>query len=83
GAPGTVVVHLPDRIGAEQAHAELLGRGVVVPTLASFHLPGRPTGNGLVLGHGHLPDRALRTALGELVAVLRAAHPVIDRASGL
>ncbi|MEV1117950.1 PLP-dependent aminotransferase family protein [Actinosynnema sp. NPDC049800] len=83
GAPGTVVVHLPDRIDAEQAHAELLGRGVVVPTLASFHLPGRPTGNGLVLGHGHLPDRALRTALGELVAVLRAAHPVIDRASGL
>ncbi|GAB2968000.1 PLP-dependent aminotransferase family protein [Saccharothrix stipae] len=69
GAAGTVVLHLPDRLDAERAHVELRRRGVVVPTLAAFHLPGRPAGNGLVLGHGHLPDRALRRAVCELVDV--------------
>lgn len=83
GAPGTIVMHLPDHVRAEQVHAELSRRGVLVPTLASFHLPGRPAGNALVLGHGHLSDRALRTALDELIAVLRADRAVIDRASGL
>ncbi|SDO57982.1 GntR family transcriptional regulator / MocR family aminotransferase [Lentzea jiangxiensis] len=83
GTPGVTVVHLPDHVRAEQVHAELTLRGVAVPTLASFHLPGRPAGNALVLGHGHLPDRALRTALEELTAVLRAGRAVIDRASGL
>lgn len=83
GTPGVVVAHLPDHVCAEQVHDELTLRGVVVPTLASFHLPGRPAGNALVLGHGHLSDRALRTALEELVAVLRADRAVVDRASGL
>ncbi|GAA3464274.1 PLP-dependent aminotransferase family protein [Saccharothrix longispora] len=83
GAPGVVVAHLPDRLDAERVRVELLGRGVVVPTLASYHLPGRPAGNGLVLGHGHLPERALRTALDELIAVLSAEHTAADRAIGL
>ncbi|MFI9811828.1 aminotransferase-like domain-containing protein [Saccharothrix variisporea] len=83
GTPGVVVLHLPDHVRAEQVHAELGVRGVVVPTLASFHLPGRPAGNALVLGHGHLPDQALRTALGELLAVLRPDRALIDRVIGL
>ncbi|HUQ56497.1 PLP-dependent aminotransferase family protein [Lentzea sp.] len=83
GTPGVVVVHLPDHTRAEQVHAELGLRGVVVPTLASYHLPGRPAANALVLGHGHLSDRALRTALGELIAVLRADRAPVNRACGL
>jgi GntR family transcriptional regulator/MocR family aminotransferase len=83
GTPGAIVVHLPDHVRAEQVHAELGLRGVVVPTLASYHLPGRPAGNALVLGHGHLPDRALRTALDELIAVLGAVRAVTGRACGL
>ncbi|WP_344037505.1 PLP-dependent aminotransferase family protein [Saccharothrix xinjiangensis] len=78
GAAGTVVAHLPDRLDAGAAHAELRRRGVLVPTLASFHLPGRPAGNGLVLGHGHLPDRVLRTVLDELVDVLAAEDLTAD-----
>ncbi|WP_218133607.1 PLP-dependent aminotransferase family protein [Lentzea fradiae] len=83
GTPGSVVVHLPDDVRAEHVHAELSLRGVVVPTLASYHLPGRPADNALVLGYGHLPDRALRTTLHELAAVLRSDHTVVGRACGL
>ncbi|QFZ20307.1 aminotransferase-like domain-containing protein [Saccharothrix syringae] len=83
GAAGTVVVHLPDRLDAECVHAELHRRGVLVPTLASFHLPGRPAGNALVLGHGHLPEQVLRGVLDELVDVLHVEHPAVERAIGL
>jgi GntR family transcriptional regulator/MocR family aminotransferase len=84
GTPGVLVVHLPDHMCAEQVHAELNLRGVVVPTLASFHLPGRPAANALVLGHGHLSDRALCTVLDELTAVLRRADcALIGQVSGL
>ncbi|MGZ3144462.1 aminotransferase-like domain-containing protein [Lentzea chajnantorensis] len=83
GVPGVVVVHLPDHVRAAQVQAELRLRGVVVPVLAAYHLPGRPAGNALVFGHGHLSDRALRTALDALTTVLRADHAVTDRACGL
>lgn len=71
----SAVVPLPGEPGEMDAVLPALRRrGLLVGTLADYHLDGAHPPSGLVLGYGHLPDPDLRAAC-ERLAVVLAEHP--------
>ena len=80
GSAATLI--LPDGLRAEVVARALRERQVQVGELSAYQHPAGPDGNGLVIGHGHLPELPLRRALRVLTRTL-AEHGLTHRAPPL